>query len=154
MNRKKRLAFPMTTIDANATASGRAEIADRLVAFSRQLCVRYVSKERRKAAEAVLSGAFLEWAVADNPGITEFTDLIFAVETCLTDYDASMHDYYAAAATKGGPSGAIVALNMLALGSQSDKAVEQAAHDAYEAIFQYMLAEGLIQKTSKAARQA
>ena len=76
MKPTKLLEFPLTQIDVSAGAKKREEVANRLITFSKQLCGRYLNKERNKAAETVLSAAFIEWAVADNPGITEFSDLL------------------------------------------------------------------------------
>lgn len=156
MKKTNPLEFSLT-LDASASPATRAQFAEKLTDFSRQRCATHPgvqwSPGRRKAAETVLSATFIEWAVSDNPGISDFKDLVFAVETSLSEYNLDVHSYYAESAYKGGAVGMQVAANMLALGAQTEAAVKRAADDAYDVVFAYMIEREFIQKSAKPYKQ-
>lgn len=140
----------MTDIQASTTPSSREEMAKRLLQFSQSVCAKRIEGDALRPAQTVLAAAFLEWAVADNPGITDFTDLLFAVEASLTDYDCAVHNYYTVEANKGGATGQLVGMNMWSLAQRGEEAVRRAAADAYNAVFTYMAEQGLIKHANPA----
>ena len=131
---------------AEASVKEKAEMADKLARFAEQLCAQSLPAERARPAQAVLSGAFIEWAIADNPGLIDFKDLLIATESCLVDYDMRIHRYYTEHASRGGPRGQVVEVTLRALGGRGEAAVASAAKDAYETLLRYMVAQGVLKK--------